>query len=103
MTPGHRTDTPIFRGASTFRSPSDSATTPYLLTSYPGFGPAISPETDAVETICPPSPCASISGTENLDAPNHRHQIDAEHPIPTCICPMTVTPAAADPRIVDEN
>src|SRR5258708_21403034 len=41
--------------------------------------------------------------TENLDAPNHRHQIDAENPIPTCICPMTITPAAADPRILDEN
>src|SRR6516165_1575311 len=62
MTPGHKTDTPIFRGASTSRSPSDRATTPYLLTSYCGVCPAISPETDAVETTCPPSPCASISG-----------------------------------------
>ena len=41
--------------------------------------------------------------TENLDAPNHRRQIDAENPIPTCICPVTITPAAGDPRIVDEN
>ena len=62
MMPGHRTDTPIPFGASTLRSPSDSATTPYLLTSYAELGPVIRPATDAVETTCPPSPCASISG-----------------------------------------
>src|SRR5262245_9937156 len=61
--PGHRTDTPIPRGASVWRSPSDSATTPYLLTSYVGFPPdEINPAMEAVETICPPSPCDSISG-----------------------------------------
>src|SRR5689334_14424205 len=59
--PGHRTDTPIPRVASTARNPSDSATTPYLLTSY-GDPLETSPAMDAVDTICPPSPCASISG-----------------------------------------
>src|SRR5262249_57574222 len=34
--------------------------------------------------------------TENLDAPNHRHQVDVENPIPTRICPITITPAAGD-------
>src|SRR5579864_3807028 len=61
--PGHRTDTPIARGARTLRSPSESATTPYLLTPYVGPAPPeISPAIEAVETICPPSPCASMSG-----------------------------------------
>jgi len=32
MKPGHSTDTPIPRGASSRRRPSDSATTPYLVT-----------------------------------------------------------------------
>ena len=32
MNPGHSTETPILRGASSTRSPSDRATTPYLLT-----------------------------------------------------------------------
>ena len=46
-TPGHNTDTPIFRGASAVRSPSDRATTQYLLTSYCGLPPAISPTSAA--------------------------------------------------------
>ena len=34
MNPGQRTDTPMPRGPSSLRSPSDNATTPYLLTLY---------------------------------------------------------------------
>src|ERR1700730_16797940 len=62
MTPGHSTDTPIPRGASSRRSPSDSATTPYLETLYALLSPEIRPATEAVETMCPPSPCCSING-----------------------------------------
>src|SRR6185437_7162495 len=62
MVPGHRTDTPIPRGASSRRRPSDSATTPYLETLYALLSPEIRPAIEAVETMCPPSPCCSING-----------------------------------------
>src|SRR5258706_12243169 len=62
MTPGHSTDTPIPRGASSRRRPSDSATTPYLETLYALLSPEIRPAIEAVETMCPPSPCCSING-----------------------------------------
>src|SRR6478736_3830143 len=60
--PGHSTDTPIPRGASSRRRPSDSATTPYLETLYALLSPEIRPAIEAVETMCPPSPCCSING-----------------------------------------
>src|SRR5215510_5095977 len=62
MNPGHSTDTPIPRGASSSRSPSDSATTPYFETLYALLCPEMTPAIEAVETICPPSPCCSING-----------------------------------------
>src|SRR5215471_12452738 len=62
MKPGHSTDTPMPRGASVMRIPSDNATTPYLDTLYAEPLPEIRPAIDAVETICPPSPCDSMSG-----------------------------------------
>jgi hypothetical protein len=40
--------------------------------------------------------------TENLEAPDHRHQVDAENPIPACISPVTIDAAAAHARIVDQ-
>src|SRR5471032_3014796 len=62
MKPGQRTDTPIPRGARDVRKPSDRATTPYFVTLYDAVAEASSPAIDAVETICPPSPCFSIRG-----------------------------------------
>src|SRR5580704_4103114 len=62
MAPGHSTDTPIPRGASSRRSPSDSATTPYLETLDALLCPEIRPAIEAVETMSPPSPCCSING-----------------------------------------
>src|SRR5215467_10503313 len=99
--PGHRTDTPIARGASVTRSPSDSATTPYFVTLYEGFAPEISPAMDAVETICPPSPCASMSGPK-ISIPQIT-DIRLTPRVPTCIGPMAVAAATANPRIVDQN
>src|SRR5450631_1122167 len=103
MTPGHSTDTPIPRGASSRRSPSDSATTPYLETLYALLSPEIRPAIEAVETMCPPSPCCSINGPENLDSPNGRNQVDAHGPIPRRLGPGAIRPTAADARVVDED
>jgi hypothetical protein len=86
MKPGHSTDTLIPRGASVTRSASERATTPYLVALYAGPDPAISPAMEAVETICPPSPCASIRGpkiaipqtTDIRFTPKHSLQSDDE-------------------------
>src|SRR5262245_57391362 len=63
MKPGQRTDTPMPRGPSSLRSPSDSATTPYLLTLYGLLLDEIRPAMEAVDTMCPP-PWFSIIGTK---------------------------------------
>jgi len=60
--PGHRTETPMPRGASSTRKPSERATTPYLLTLYGWEPEERSPAIEAVETMWPPSPCCSING-----------------------------------------
>src|SRR5260221_260222 len=41
--------------------------------------------------------------SEDLDAPDHRHQIDAERPVPAGVGPGPVRPAAADAGIVDQD
>src|SRR5271170_6005315 len=63
MNPGQSTDTPIPPPARSPRRPSESATTPYLETLYGIVPPEeISPAIEAVDTMCPPSPCCSING-----------------------------------------
>ena len=56
------------RGASSTRNPSDKATTEYFEAKYGALLIAINPATDAVETICPPSPWASSKGV-NISTP----------------------------------
>jgi hypothetical protein len=102
MTPGHRTDTPIFRGEHRTQSFGQSH---YSILAHivPGIWSRDQSGDGRRGNNLPSFAMRLDQRTENLNAPNYRHQIDAENPIPTCICPMTVTPAAADPRIVDEN
>src|SRR3954470_19334370 len=40
--------------------------------------------------------------TENLEAPDHRHQVDAEDPVPACIRPLTIGAADAHASIVEQ-
>src|SRR5262249_37650860 len=40
---------------------------------------------------------------KNLDPPDHRHQIDAHNPIPTCVGPLPIEAGTANSRIVDQN
>src|SRR3984893_11077430 len=107
MNPGHSTDTPIPRGASSRRRPSDSATTPYLETLYALLSPEIRPAIEAVETMCPPSPCCSISGPKisipqmvaiRLTPMVQFHDASVQAPYG----PPPPTPAAAA-RVVDED
>jgi hypothetical protein len=53
--------------------------------------------------MCPPSPCCSIRGPENLDSPHDGHQIDAERPLPSSVGPGAVGLSTAHSGIVDEN
>ena len=62
MKPGQSTETPILRGASSTRRPSESETTPYLVTLYGLPLPEIIPAIEAVLTMWPPWPWRSISG-----------------------------------------
>ena len=40
---------------------------------------------------------------ENLDPPDHREQVHAQHPVPARIIPGAIVTAAADAGIVDED
>src|SRR5712671_4689849 len=103
MNPGHSTDTPIPRGASSRRRPSDSATTRYLETLYALLCPEIRTSDrccrDDVSTLA----MLLDQRPENLDPPNGRHQVDAHGPIPRRLGPGAIRPTAADARVVDED
>ena len=101
MRPGQTTDTPIGTPvtANSLNIDSDSATTPCLVTSYTDMNCAVvRPAIDAVLTMCPSSPPASMRGRNSRTpwiTPQRftlmTHCQSAR--VCSCTAPITATPA----------
>ena len=61
------------------------------------------PAIDAVLTIWPPSPWARICGRKALDAVQHAHQIDVDHPSPIVERDVVDAAAGGDAGIVADH
>jgi hypothetical protein len=101
MSPGQTTETPIGAPvtASSLNIDSDRATTPCFVTSYTDMnGAVVRPAMEAVLTICPSSPPASILG-RNARTPwitPHRFTLMTHCQsarVCSCAAPITATPA----------
>ena len=103
MKPGHSADTPIPRGANATRRPSDSPTTPYLVTLY--WLELLRDQSSDRSSGHDLSTLAVLldQRAKNLNSPGYCHQVYADGPVPSCIGPSTVNPAATYSRVIDEN
>jgi len=60
--------------------------------------PEIRPAIEAVETMCPPSPCRSISGPKISMPQTTRHQVDAERQFQAASVQVPYGPLPPMPR-----